>query len=84
MDVFVGESSPELTALRDNGSKHFTWHIIADEVASHKLFIQYRHTLRDVFGGVLHIDGFPKLFLAPGIGHCVSGPGALPETFWML
>ncbi|MBI1198590.1 MAG: tannase/feruloyl esterase family alpha/beta hydrolase [Phenylobacterium sp.] len=74
--------SPDLERFRARGGKlliHQGW---GDQFNGQDLPIEYRRRVIDAFaetGGRGHaeaaVDGFMRVFMAPGMGHCAGGPG---------
>ncbi len=40
--------------------------------------VAYRERVNRVFGGDKRVDDFYRLFLLPGVTHCVGGTGPFP------
>ncbi|KAJ7509460.1 tannase and feruloyl esterase [Mycena galericulata] len=64
-----------MSAFRDRGGKFLTYHGRMDSLIpsgnSKRMYDLVAHTL-----GMSSLDDFYRLFLVPGMGHCLGGPGA--------
>ncbi|KAJ7509453.1 tannase and feruloyl esterase [Mycena galericulata] len=64
-----------MSAFRDRGGKFLTYHGRMDSIIpsgnSKRMYDLVAHTL-----GMSSLDNFYRLFLVPGMGHCLGGPGA--------
>ncbi|KAJ7096073.1 tannase and feruloyl esterase [Mycena epipterygia] len=77
-DIDAGEIATfdgDLSAFRDRGGKFLTYHGRVDPLIpsgnSKRVYDLVAHTL-----GPTSLDAFYRLFLVPGMGHCLGGPGA--------
>jgi hypothetical protein len=71
-DLF--DVKPDLSDFRAAGGKLIMWHGWNDPRLSPGDSIRYRHdVLRTLRRPPRVIDGFFRLFMAPGVGHCGSG-----------
>lgn len=75
---------PDLTEFARAGGKMLTWHGWLDPRLSLRNTITFHDTVArnlppQINGRRSNIDDFYRLFIAPGVGHCGSGPG--PNTF---
>lgn len=72
----IGTDIPDLTDLKNAGTKLLTWHGLADEL------ITYHGTV-DYYDRVTRLDpnvtDYYRFFLAPGVAHCGLGPGLDPH-----
>lgn len=75
----LNTDNPDLSALRDSGTKLMTWHGLDDEVIPVKNTIEYRKRAEQIMGGADKLDQYYRLFLAPGVEHCGGGCGAAPH-----
>ncbi|KAJ7135898.1 tannase and feruloyl esterase [Mycena epipterygia] len=66
----------DLSAFRDRGGKFLTYHGRMDPLIpsgnSKRVYDLVSRTL-----GMPSLDDFYRLFLVPGLGHCMGGPGAV-------
>lgn len=76
---------PDLTGLSTSGAKMLVWHGMADQLIPVNGSVDYYKRVVDRMGDV---DGFYRLFLAPGVAHCgmKGGVGLDPtsEAFFEL
>jgi feruloyl esterase len=68
---------PDLTAFQRLGGKLLMYHGWLDQNISPRNSIHYYESVEEVMGA--ETRAFARLFMAPGMGHCVGGPG--PNTF---
>lgn len=68
----------DLSAFKRAGGKLLTWFGMADEYIPPSGMLRYREALQEKFGGSSAVDEFQRLFLAPGVGHCLGGHGPFP------
>ncbi|KAF7336911.1 Carboxylic ester hydrolase [Mycena venus] len=65
----------DMSAFRDRGGKFLTYHGRVDSIIpsgnSKRVYDLVAHTL-----GMPSLDEFYRLFLVPGMAHCLGGPGA--------
>ncbi len=74
--------SPDLGAFRVHGGKLLIYQGWGDQLNGQTLPIDYRQQVIDRLaskGRAAHaeqdVDGFMRVFMAPGMGHCGGGPG---------
>ncbi|KAM0326960.1 hypothetical protein ACHAQA_006081 [Verticillium albo-atrum] len=79
----IGTDDPDLTGFRDAGSKMLSWHGWSDESIFANGTIDYRLRVEGEMGGADAVDGFFRLFMAPGVEHCDGGNGAMPSNGMM-
>lgn len=70
----VNAMSPDLRDFRENGGKLLHYHGLSDAVVPASDSIDYFERVRRSLDG--DVSDFYRLFLAPGVHHCVGGPGA--------
>jgi len=75
----LNTDDPDLTRLRDSGTKMLTWHGIDDQMIPYKNTVNYRQKVEAVMGGAYAVDQYYRLFLAPGVKHCGGGMGPIPQ-----
>ncbi|OAL52499.1 tannase and feruloyl esterase [Pyrenochaeta sp. DS3sAY3a] len=75
----LNTDSPDLSALRDSGTKLLTWHGTYDPLIPYQNTVAYRRRVEGVMGGANEVDKYYRLFLAPGVGHCGRGLGPSPR-----
>jgi hypothetical protein len=71
---------PDLHGFQRGGKKMITWHGQADSYIPPEGTIRYRKGLEATHGGPDTVNGFQRVFLAPGAEHCVSGAGPAPAS----
>ncbi|KAF7289867.1 Carboxylic ester hydrolase [Mycena indigotica] len=69
----ISTFSGDLAAFRDRGGKFITYHGRMDPLIVSGNSKRYYDLVSQTMGD---IDDFYRLFLVPGMGHCVGGPGA--------
>jgi feruloyl esterase len=74
-----GVTTGDLTKFRGRGGKLIIYQGLADPIVPPLQTIAFYNRLSDAAGGAESAEGFARLFLAPGFGHCFGGPG--PNRF---
>jgi feruloyl esterase len=72
---------PDLSAFRDAGGKFLMWHGWQDPLVLPDQSVSYYENVLDELGGPAEVDGFFRLFMIPGQGHCWELPSAAPDQF---
>ncbi|SER12248.1 Tannase and feruloyl esterase [Streptomyces sp. yr375] len=75
----LGTDDPDLSAFRDSAGKLIMWHGLADPVIMPQGTVDYYKRLLATMGGTTKTERFARLFMAPGVEHCIGGAGALPS-----
>jgi feruloyl esterase len=75
----IGTDSADLKGFLARGGKAILWHGNADQLISASGTVDYYKRVQQQMGGAQKTAEFIRLFLAPGIGHCAGGPGAMPS-----
>ncbi|MGN6332181.1 MAG: tannase/feruloyl esterase family alpha/beta hydrolase [Motilibacteraceae bacterium] len=70
--------SPNLDAFHARGGKLILYHGLADPLISPFGTIQYYEDVVHRYGSLTATERWARLFLLPGVYHCVGGPG--PDT----
>ncbi len=70
----VYNATPNLTAFRARGGKLIMYHGWADQQITPLSSLDYYQRVTAAQGQAA-TDGFLKLYMMPGIGHCSGGPG---------
>ncbi len=65
----------DLSAFKAAGGKLLQYHGWSDAAIPTTSSINYYNAVAEKFGGVEQIKSFYRLFLAPGMMHCGTGPG---------
>ncbi|NWG70708.1 MAG: tannase/feruloyl esterase family alpha/beta hydrolase [Parvularculaceae bacterium] len=77
LDSALGETlnavNPDLSAFRARGGKLLHYHGFDDAAVAPRNSINYWLAVRRSMPA--GTDGFYRLFMAPGLGHCYGGPG---------
>jgi hypothetical protein len=66
---------PDLRPFRAAGGKLLEYHGWSDPRISPLGSIHYYESVASTLGGIEHVRPFYRLFMAPGMEHCASGPG---------
>jgi len=74
----IGTDDPDLSRFRDRGGKVIITHGLADQLITAAGSIDYFKRVQERMGGREKVEGFARLFLAPGVDHGFRGPGATP------
>jgi hypothetical protein len=74
-ESFLGTNDADLTSFKEAGRKLLTWHGIADDLIPPSASVQYYDRVAALD---INVDQYYKLFLVPGLHHCVGGPGVYP------
>lgn len=80
MDTYghiLGSSSSNLSLFDKAGGKMITWHGGADEIIPIKGTVAYYD---EVLAKDARAADYYRFFEAPGVGHCIGGPGNIPNT----
>lgn len=72
----IGTDNPDLTDLRNAGTKLLTFHGMADQLITYHGTIDYYDRVKQLDPNV---TDYYRLFLAPGVEHCGLGPGLDPH-----
>jgi pimeloyl-ACP methyl ester carboxylesterase len=78
-DGVIGTDDDNLQALRKAGGKLIIYHGEWDNVIFPRGTQNYYERVLTGNGGANHVTDFARLFMVPGVGHCVGGPG--PNAF---
>lgn len=78
----IGTDDPNLSPFQQSGGRLLLWHGWNDELIFPGGTIDYFERMIDAIGGPTQVSEFARLFMAPGVEHCDSGPG--PDTFDMF
>ncbi len=72
-------TDPDLRAFRDHGGKLILWHGWSDPAIPAGSTLAYYHAVTERMGGLRATQRFARLFMFPGVYHCIGGHG--PDTF---
>ena len=67
-------ANTNLHPFQQRGGKLIMWHGLADDSVSPAFSLAYYNGVR-LLMGQRAVDGFMRLFLLPGVGHCGNGEG---------
>ncbi|KAJ4156165.1 hypothetical protein NW754_007789 [Fusarium falciforme] len=70
--------NPQLSNFRDAGGKLLTWHGTADSLIPLNNTISYRGIVEQSMGSSDSINEFYRIFLVPGLDHCMGGSNLFP------
>jgi hypothetical protein len=71
----IGTDSTDLDSFIEHKAKDITYHGTADQLIFSRGTTNYFERLRKRYGAQ-NVDKFARLFMAPGMGHCLGGAGA--------
>jgi feruloyl esterase len=74
-DPVFAAIDPDLRRFQAMGGKLIMWHGWADPALTADRTVQYYEDVVRTHGNRESVDGFFRLFLAPGMHHCEGGPG---------
>lgn len=74
-DNVISTANPDLSAFKKRGGKLMHWHGLADVLIFPQGSEQYYKRVQELDP---ELRDFYRYFEAPGVGHCVGGPGAAP------
>ena len=74
----VNASSPDLSAFKSRGGRILMYDGWADPVGPPLDTVNYYENVTRAMGGPDKTTDFFRLFMAPGMAHCDSGPGPVP------
>ncbi|CAK7198041.1 hypothetical protein SEUCBS139899_000699 [Sporothrix eucalyptigena] len=76
-DVLIGTDNPDLREFEAAGGKMLSWHGLADQLVFPNGTFDYIQRAMDLLDANA-VDGFFRVFSAPGVQHCGGGSGAVP------
>jgi feruloyl esterase len=74
--AIIDSVDPDLRPFKLHGGKLIQYAGWADSAISPQSDINYYNAVGAVMGGPRGTSGFYRLFMVPGMAHCVGGPGA--------
>jgi hypothetical protein len=77
--TILNSTNPDLRGFRAHGGKLIQYHGWGDAAISPVNSIDYYEQVRSFLAKSGQIDGFYRLFMVPGMGHCGGGTG--PNSF---
>jgi feruloyl esterase len=72
---------PDVAAFRDRGGKLILYQGMADASVTATATIAYFQSVLQTMGGEASVGQFARLYLMPGLNHCVGGAGANSADF---
>jgi tannase/feruloyl esterase len=72
----INATDPNLKAFFDRGGKILMYHGWADQLIPPRNSINYYSSVAKAFGGANKVADSIRLFMVPGMKHCVGGDGA--------
>jgi feruloyl esterase len=72
----IDQVNPDLRVFKARGGKAIVYQGWQDPVVNALDTIAYYERVRDRQGSQQEVDGFFRLFMVPGMGHCSGGTGA--------
>jgi feruloyl esterase len=75
----LNATDPNLRAFQASGGKLLMYHGWADNLIAPRESVNYYQNVLSAMGGLKETEGFARLFMMPGVGHCGGGSG--PDDF---
>jgi feruloyl esterase len=75
----VLDLEPDLSRFARHGGKLLLYQGWADQQVAPEATIEFYESMSRASGNSAHTDDWARLFMAPGMGHCLGGEG--PDTF---
>jgi feruloyl esterase len=79
MQLTTTSSWTQLNTFSSRGGKLLFYHGVSDPWFSALDTVDYYERMTRANGGASAVNGWSRLFLVPGMGHCGGGPAALDE-----
>ena len=73
----IGTDDPDLSGFRGYGGKMITYHGWADPLIFPQGSIDYFNRVVAANGGLKRVQEFDRLFMVPGMNHCLGGARAV-------
>jgi feruloyl esterase len=73
MNALYDATDPDLSAFRDAGGKLILWHGWEDASIPPQGTISYYEAVQAEMGGAEETQPFARLYLIPGLAHCIGG-----------
>ena len=73
----INANDPDLTAFQELGGKLIVYHGWADQQIAPRNSVNYYNSVATYMGGEAAIQEFLRLFMVPGMMHCVQLEGAI-------
>ena len=81
MQSLYDSSNPDLREFKAAGGKMIIFQGLNDNSVLPRSTIDYYETVERIMGGQAATEDFVRLFLLPGVGHCVGGDGAFDADY---
>jgi feruloyl esterase len=75
----INATDPNLKAFVAHGGKLILYHGWNDQLIAPQNSVNYYKSVEAAMGGASKVSESVRLFMAPGMGHCLGGPG--PNAF---
>jgi feruloyl esterase len=75
-DALYSVRNPDLSAFAKRGGKLIMYHGWRDQSVLPGVSVDYYQRMIAHFGGAAQTQAFARLFMIPGMDHCLGGPGA--------
>ncbi len=75
LGAVLDATDPDLSRFRAHGGKLITYHGWYDAAIPPQNSVDFLAAVQAKNGGAAATDGFYRLFMMPGMGHCRGGPG---------
>lgn len=76
MEALYNAQNPDLRAFKAHGGKLIVYHGWADNSVLPQLSVDYNEMVTRAMGGRAATQDFYRLFIIPGMSHCLGGEGA--------
>jgi hypothetical protein len=76
-NAVIGTDDPDLSGFRAYGGKIITYHGWSDQLIFPRGSIDYFDRVVAANGGLKRVQEFDRLFMVPGMNHCLGGAGAV-------
>ncbi|CAM2187529.1 Feruloyl esterase [Paraburkholderia sacchari] len=76
MDALNSATNADLRPFMNNGGKLLLWHGGNDPALSNRATTEYYERVGATVGGESILKNFVRYYQAPGVDHCLGGPGA--------
>lgn len=77
----INTDNPDLRKARDAGRKIISYHGLADTLITPAGSVNYYNRVSQALGGNVEVNKFNRLFMVPGMGHCVGVGTAQGTSF---
>lgn len=76
MEALNSATNADLRPFMNSGGKMILWHGTNDAALSNRATAAYYEGVKTAVGGRSTLDKFVRYYQAPGVDHCLGGPGA--------